>query len=101
MSAALSPALYIGPGWRIHGSVQDTKLSTNKQHTHSLSTPNPGKFGAVAEGDLYQPETGGPCSKYSGFADMEKFHTGAGRKVSAIFGSPVRMLVRRMRNGWP
>ena len=46
-----------GPGWRIHGSVEDTKLSTNKQHTHSLSTPNPGKFGAVAEGDLYQPET--------------------------------------------
>jgi hypothetical protein len=25
-----------GPGWRIHGSVEDTKLSTNKQH--SLST---------------------------------------------------------------
>ena len=25
-----------GPGWRIHGSVEDTKLSTNKQHTHSL-----------------------------------------------------------------
>ncbi len=24
----------------------------------------------------------GPCSKYSEFADMEKFHTGAGRKVS-------------------
>ena len=22
-----------GPGWRIHGSVEDTKLSTNKQHT--------------------------------------------------------------------
>ncbi len=22
------------------------------------STPNPGKFGAVAEGDLYQPESG-------------------------------------------
>jgi hypothetical protein len=76
-----------GPGWRIHGSVEDTKLSTNKQHTLSLSTPNPGKFGAVAEGDLYQPETrpepvkkGGVLgSKYSEFADMEKFHTGAGR----------------------
>ena len=26
-----------GPGWRIHGSVEDTKLSTNKQHTLSLS----------------------------------------------------------------
>ena len=25
-----------GPGWQIHGSVEDTKLSTNKQHTHSL-----------------------------------------------------------------
>jgi hypothetical protein len=24
-----------GPGWRIHGSVEDTKLSTNKQHTLS------------------------------------------------------------------
>jgi hypothetical protein len=23
-------------GWRIHGSVEDTKLSINKQHTHSL-----------------------------------------------------------------
>jgi hypothetical protein len=25
----------LGPGWRIHGSVEDTKLSTNKQHTLS------------------------------------------------------------------
>jgi len=25
-----------GPGWRIHGSVEDTKLSTNKQHSLSL-----------------------------------------------------------------
>ena len=24
-----------GPGWQIHGSVEDTKLSTNKQHTLS------------------------------------------------------------------
>jgi hypothetical protein len=24
-----------GPGWRIHGSVEDTKLSTNKQHSLS------------------------------------------------------------------
>jgi hypothetical protein len=22
-----------GPGWRIHGSVEDTKLSTNEQHS--------------------------------------------------------------------
>jgi hypothetical protein len=28
-----------GPGWRIHGSVEDTKLSTNKQHSlNKLST---------------------------------------------------------------
>jgi len=27
-----------GPGWRIHGSVEDTKLSTNKQHTLSKET---------------------------------------------------------------
>ena len=26
-----------GPGWRIHGSVEDTKLSTNKQHSLSLA----------------------------------------------------------------
>ena len=26
-----------GPGWRIHGSVEDTKLSTNKQHSLSSS----------------------------------------------------------------
>ncbi len=26
-----------GLGWRIHGSVEDTKLSTNKQHSLSLS----------------------------------------------------------------
>jgi hypothetical protein len=25
-----------GPGWRKHGGVEDTKLSTNKQHTLSL-----------------------------------------------------------------
>ncbi len=24
-----------GPGWRIHGGVEDTKLSTNKQHSLS------------------------------------------------------------------
>ena len=24
-----------GPGWRIHGSVEDTKLSSNKQHSLS------------------------------------------------------------------
>ena len=27
-----------GLGWRIHGSVEDTKLSTNKQHTLSPRT---------------------------------------------------------------
>ena len=27
-----------GPGWRIHGVVEDTKLSTDKQHTLSLHT---------------------------------------------------------------
>jgi hypothetical protein len=27
-----------GLGWRIHGSVEDTKLSTNKQHSLSLGT---------------------------------------------------------------
>ena len=26
-----------GPGWRIHGGVEDTKLSTNTQHTLSLT----------------------------------------------------------------
>jgi hypothetical protein len=25
-----------GPGWRIHGGVEDTKLSTNKEHSLSL-----------------------------------------------------------------
>jgi hypothetical protein len=28
---------FVSPGWRIHGSVEDTKLSTNKQHSVSLS----------------------------------------------------------------
>ena len=28
-----------GLGWRIHGSVEDTKLSTNKQHHLSLTRP--------------------------------------------------------------
>ena len=31
-----SPVSTTGPGWRIHGSVEDTKLSTNEQHTLSL-----------------------------------------------------------------
>ncbi len=26
----------LGPGWRIHGSVEDTKLNTNKQHSLSF-----------------------------------------------------------------
>jgi hypothetical protein len=29
-----------GLGWRIHESVEDTKLSTNKQHSLSLSRPS-------------------------------------------------------------
>ena len=29
---SLNP-LRLGPGWRIHGSVENTKLSTNKQHS--------------------------------------------------------------------
>jgi hypothetical protein len=29
----ISSTLSRGLGWRIHGSVEDTKLSTNKQHT--------------------------------------------------------------------
>ncbi len=30
------------PGWRIHGSVEDTKLSTNKQHSLSSTSPSRG-----------------------------------------------------------
>jgi hypothetical protein len=40
----------------------------------------------------------GLCSKYSEFADMEKFHTGAGRE---IITSRPPCLVRRMCNGGP
>ena len=29
-----------GLGWRIHGSVEDTKLSTNKQHSLSPLSPS-------------------------------------------------------------
>ena len=39
--------------WRIHGSVEDTKLSTNKQHT--LSNPKGGEYpkdGYIAEGSF-------------------------------------------------
>ena len=36
-----------GPGWRIHGGVEDTKLSTNKQHTLS-STLFPESFFIVS-----------------------------------------------------
>jgi len=32
-----------GPGWRIHGSVEDTKLRTNKQHS-LLPMPFPHYF---------------------------------------------------------
>jgi len=46
-----------GLGWRIHGSVEDTKLSTNKQHSLSETGPSPtssmnrwgGERGARAE----------------------------------------------------
>jgi hypothetical protein len=30
-----------GLGWRIHDSVEDTKLSTNKQHSLSIDISNP------------------------------------------------------------
>ena len=33
-----------GLGWRIHGSVEDTKFSTNKQLSLSRSTPRPDGF---------------------------------------------------------
>jgi hypothetical protein len=33
------PPLSRGLGWRIYGSVEDTKLSTNKQHSLSLPPP--------------------------------------------------------------
>jgi len=36
------------PGWRIHGSVEDTKLSTNKQHSLSV-------FSAFVEHVLFVP----------------------------------------------
>ena len=36
-----------GPGWRIHGSVEDTKLSTNKQHT--LSTVQHNRWARAAK----------------------------------------------------
>ena len=38
-----------GPGWRIHGSVEDTKLSTNKQHTLSLS---PWRCRSISENEM-------------------------------------------------
>ena len=52
-----------GPGWRIHGSVEDTKLSTNKQHTLSLQTAfgdvrrSPGlhRQGAHTHRGMHQP----------------------------------------------
>ena len=38
-----------GPGWRIHGSVEDTKLNTNKQHTLSLARPTEANISAVTQ----------------------------------------------------
>jgi hypothetical protein len=39
-----------GLGRRIHGSVEDTKLSTNKQQSLSLSAENPHADGSAAPG---------------------------------------------------
>jgi hypothetical protein len=40
-----------GPGWRIHGSVEDTKLSTNKQHSLSHApTDNPDRVKIARNG---------------------------------------------------
>jgi hypothetical protein len=36
-------------GWRMHGSVEDTKLSTNKQHSLSLKIRAVGPVGPVSE----------------------------------------------------
>ena len=38
-----------GPGWRIPGGVEDTKLSTNKQHTLSLS---PWRCTSISENEM-------------------------------------------------
>ncbi len=38
-----------GPGWRIPGGVEDTKLSTNKQHTLSLS---PWRCRSISENEM-------------------------------------------------
>ena len=44
-----------GLGWRIHGSVEDTKLSTNKQHSLSASSPHRARLQSVAEQDEIRP----------------------------------------------
>jgi hypothetical protein len=48
-----------GLGWRIHGSVEDTKLSTNKQLTLSRFTLIPGEEGAALRhrGRMGEPAT--------------------------------------------
>jgi hypothetical protein len=37
-----------GPGWRIHGSVEDTQLSTNKEHSLSSSLMKQKKKAKIA-----------------------------------------------------
>ena len=56
-SSRQSPACRLrrSPGWRVHGSVEDTKLSTNKQH--SLSCPKT-LFSAH-----WQPNVRDPCNE--------------------------------------
>jgi hypothetical protein len=51
-----------GLGWRIHGRVEDTKLSTNKQHSLSLAARSSLAIGHVpscrewrGEGSSYRP----------------------------------------------
>ena len=39
-----------GPGWRIHGSVENTKLSTNKQHSLRVSPSQPYNAGRAGLG---------------------------------------------------
>ena len=56
-----------GLGWRIHESVEDTKLSTNKQHS------------------LYQPESGAEPVKKGGVL----FRTG----TNPVGGGPIKCLI--------
>ena len=45
-----------GPGSRIHGSVEDTKLSTNKQHSLSLRICSEVESGQVFELHVFSQE---------------------------------------------